>query len=195
MDTTGRLTLDLLDLLKRGWASWRAGERVHRLLLLRRVTHVQPLHRKNHRSVRKSRSGPISRAQRQEALATRGVSGEPHTARNRSAGHQAGASPARAPEREADATVHRYCGPGFAATHLAIDPASKKTRGFAESLEGMSRLLEIKLRLGVEAQVEKVQPGPVITIRDPAGSASRSARFPTWQRSGALARGHQCACG
>src|SRR5690606_31502766 len=46
-----------------------------------------------------------------------------------------------------------------------LDPPSKVNKGFSpESLEGMSRLLELKLKdFGVEAEVEKVQPGPVIT--------------------------------
>lgn len=46
-----------------------------------------------------------------------------------------------------------------------LDPAEKKQRSFsAESLEAMSRLLEIKLKeFGVEVTVVDVHPGPVIT--------------------------------
>ena len=47
-----------------------------------------------------------------------------------------------------------------------LDPAENRAhRGYSpEALEGMSRLLELKLRdFGVEAQVVAVQPGPVIT--------------------------------
>ncbi|WP_219855017.1 MULTISPECIES: DNA translocase FtsK [Pseudomonas] len=46
-----------------------------------------------------------------------------------------------------------------------LDPAEKKQQSFSpESLETMSRLLEIKLKeFGVEVTVESVHPGPVIT--------------------------------
>ncbi|MBM7061794.1 DNA translocase FtsK [Pseudomonas sp. UL073] len=46
-----------------------------------------------------------------------------------------------------------------------LDPAEKKQKSFSpESLEAMSRLLEIKLKeFGVEVIVESVHPGPVIT--------------------------------
>ena len=46
-----------------------------------------------------------------------------------------------------------------------LDPAEKKQKKFSpESLEAMSRLLEIKLKeFGVEVVVESVHPGPVIT--------------------------------
>ena len=47
-----------------------------------------------------------------------------------------------------------------------LDPAENRAqRGYSpEALEGMSRLLELKLRdFGVDAQVVAVQPGPVIT--------------------------------
>ena len=46
-----------------------------------------------------------------------------------------------------------------------LDVAEKKQKQFSpESLEAMSRLLEIKLKeFGVEVQVESVHPGPVIT--------------------------------
>src|SRR5699024_4958100 len=55
--------------------------------------------------------------------------------------------------------------PGSLPPIALLDPPSKINKGFSpESLEGMSRLLEIKLKdFGVEAEVEKVQPGPVIT--------------------------------
>jgi S-DNA-T family DNA segregation ATPase FtsK/SpoIIIE len=46
-----------------------------------------------------------------------------------------------------------------------LDPAEKKQKSYSpESLEAMSRLLEIKLKeFGVEVIVESVHPGPVIT--------------------------------
>ncbi|MBB2496310.1 DNA translocase FtsK [Aquipseudomonas ullengensis] len=46
-----------------------------------------------------------------------------------------------------------------------LDPAEKKQKQYSpESLEAMSRLLEIKLKeFGVEVMVESVHPGPVIT--------------------------------
>src|SRR5690606_41002324 len=46
-----------------------------------------------------------------------------------------------------------------------LDAAEKKQKSFSpESLEAMSRLLEIKLKeFGVEVVVESVHPGPVIT--------------------------------
>ena len=46
-----------------------------------------------------------------------------------------------------------------------LDPAEKKQKSYSpESLEAMSRLLEIKLKeFGVEVTVESVHPGPVIT--------------------------------
>ncbi|MCG8672468.1 MAG: DNA translocase FtsK 4TM domain-containing protein [Pseudomonadales bacterium] len=50
-------------------------------------------------------------------------------------------------------------------TALLDSVDSNQKRGFsAETLEGMSRLLELKLRdFGVEAEVENVLPGPVVT--------------------------------
>ncbi len=46
-----------------------------------------------------------------------------------------------------------------------LDRAEKKQQSYSpESLQGMSRLLEIKLKeFGVEVQVESVHPGPVVT--------------------------------
>jgi len=46
-----------------------------------------------------------------------------------------------------------------------LDPARKSTQGYStEALEAMSRLVEMKLAdFGIEAQVESVHPGPVIT--------------------------------
>ena len=46
-----------------------------------------------------------------------------------------------------------------------LDRAQKKQQSYSpESLQGMSRLLEIKLKeFGVEVQVESVHPGPVVT--------------------------------
>lgn len=67
-----------------------------------------------------------------------------------------------------------------------LDPAEVKQKSYSpESLEAMSRLLEIKLKeFGVEVSVDSVHPGPVITRFEIQPAArSRSAAFPTWPRT------------
>ncbi|WP_373186022.1 DNA translocase FtsK [Halopseudomonas sp.] len=168
MELTGKITLDLLDLLKRGWHGWRArraSAAVERELPNRPAkapaARSEPVF-----SAAEQREAEASRARRQESLAKHQASRD---------GRQPpeivppDTKPLQSSERlqkEKQSTLFsETVEPGSLPPISLLDPALKKTKGFsAESLEGMSRLLELKLKdFGVEAEVEKVQPGPVIT--------------------------------
>ncbi|MFN3580326.1 MAG: DNA translocase FtsK [Pseudomonas sp.] len=169
MELTGRVTLDLLDLVRRGWHSWRASRTTS-------TASREPSSAGRSKSAAarsepsfsaaEQRQAEASRSQRQEALAKHVASREnrqppeivpPDT--------KPVESSARLQKEKQSRLFKDTVEPGSLPPISLLDPASKKTKGFsAESLEGMSRLLELKLKdFGVEAEVEKVQPGPVIT--------------------------------
>ncbi len=168
MELTGKITLDLLDLLKRAWHSWRArraSAAVERDLPPRAAkapaARSEPVF-----SPAEQREAEASRARRQESLAKHQASREsrqppeivpPDTKPVQSS--------VRLQKEKQSKLFNDSVEPGSLPPISLLDPATKKTKGFsAESLEGMSRLLELKLKdFGVEAEVEKVQPGPVIT--------------------------------
>ena len=168
MELTGRITLDLLDLLKRAWASWRARRAS---TALQREMPGRPGKQPAARSepvfsAADQRQAEASKAQRQEALAKH-VAAREHRLPPEIV--PLDTKPVEASVRLQKEKQSRLFSdsvePGSLPPISLLDPASKKQKGFsAESLEGMSRLLELKLKdFGVEAEVEKVQPGPVIT--------------------------------
>lgn len=163
MDLTGRITLDLLDLLKRAWLNWRARKADQRL------AEGEPVRSAPRRepavSAEEQKRAEQARSQRQEALAKH-VAAQEH--RQPPQIVPPDPKPAQASvrlQKEKQSKLFDAVEPGSLPPISLLDPASKKTKGFSpESLEGMSRLLELKLKdFGVEAEVEKVQPGPVIT--------------------------------
>ncbi|MFA5678543.1 MAG: DNA translocase FtsK 4TM domain-containing protein [Pseudomonas sp.] len=163
MDLIGRITLDLLDLFGRGWSAWRAR---------RAETQAAPgyqapaARREPVVSLEEKRQAEQAKAQRQDALAKHVAAQEkrqPPTIEPLDT-RPAESSVRTQKERQAPLKFESVV-PGSLPPIGLLDPPSKITKGFsAESLEGMSRLLELKLKdFGVEAEVEKVQPGPVIT--------------------------------
>ena len=163
MDLIGRLTLDLLDLFRRGWHRWRE----HR-------TAAQPAapvstagqRREPSVSLEEKRQAEHAKTRRQEALSKHVATQskrQPPTIEPLDT-RPAETSVRAQKERQAPLKFEPVV-PGSLPPIDLLDPPSKISKGFsAESLEGMSRLLELKLKdFGVEAEVEKVQPGPVIT--------------------------------
>ncbi|WP_304638898.1 DNA translocase FtsK [Pseudomonas sp.] len=168
MDLTGRITLDLLDLLKRGWQGWssrRAAERVERTIPGRPQKLSSPRQDPVF-SPEDQKRAEASRVKRQESLAKHVAAQESRQPPEIVPPEVKPVEPSVRTQKEKQSWL--FAGtvePGSLPPISLLDPASKKQKGFsAESLEGMSRLLELKLKdFGVEAEVEKVQPGPVIT--------------------------------
>ncbi|MEH6387737.1 MAG: DNA translocase FtsK 4TM domain-containing protein [Pseudomonas profundi] len=168
MDLTGRITLDLLDLVKRAWGGWRSRRAADR------SEHEEPVRPARAPAPRREPSISSEDKQRAEDLrAERQQSLERHVASQQSRQPPEIVPPEKKPvepssrlqkEKQSKLTFDSV-EPGSLPPISLLDAPSKKTKGFsAESLEGMSRLLELKLKdFGVEAEVEKVQPGPVIT--------------------------------
>ena len=158
MDLTGKLVLDLLDLLRRGWQRWRASRAAATGAAgpVRRDPVVSPEHK---------RQADESRAQRQQALERHRAEQEQRKAPEIVPPENKPVQASVRAEKEKQSSLFAGIEPGSLPPIGLLDAPSKKTKGFsAESLEGMSRLLELKLKdFGVEALVEKVQPGPVIT--------------------------------
>lgn len=163
MDLIGRITLDLLDLFRRAWISWRE----------KRAARPQPAPRAEAPgrrepvvSLEEKRQAELARAQRQQALEKHIAAQEKRTPPKIEPleTRPAEASVRTQKERQAPLKFEPVV-PGSLPPISLLDPPSKLNKGFSpESLEGMSRLLELKLKdFGVEAEVEKVQPGPVIT--------------------------------
>ncbi|WP_423785713.1 DNA translocase FtsK [Halopseudomonas pelagia] len=167
MELTGRITLDFLDLLKRAWQSWRArraSSEVERDLPGRPKN--PPPRSEPVFSPAEQRQAEASRAQRHESLAKHVASRENRQPPEIVPLDTKPAEPSIRLNKEKQSKLFSdSVEPGSLPPISLLDPASKKQKGFsAESLEGMSRLLELKLKdFGVEAEVEKVQPGPVIT--------------------------------
>lgn len=168
MELTGKITLDVFDLLKRAWASWRSRRAAAAVQqdLSGRPTKAPAARSEPVFSVAEQREAEASRARRQESLAKHVASQEsrqppeivpPDTKPVQSS--------TRLQKEKQSRLFSESVEPGSLPPISLLDPATKKTKGFsAESLEGMSRLLELKLKdFGVDAEVEKVQPGPVIT--------------------------------
>ena len=95
--------------------------------------------------------------------------GAPEGREEAAAAHRAGAGAARAqcarPERAAGAAVRCGSAPGELPPLSLLDDPPEQPPGYSkESLEAMSRLVELKLHdFGVEVEVVAVQPGPIVT--------------------------------
>ncbi|WP_028238866.1 DNA translocase FtsK [Stutzerimonas azotifigens] len=169
MDLTGKITLDLVELVQSASGRWWAArsERKQLVAQLREVdervdTVVAPVV-----SDRRERAKVKERLiEREDALARHMTERE-----KRPAPVIAPPPPPKAAEpskrvlKEKQATLFvDNLAEGLPPISL-LDMAEKKQKQFSpESLEAMSRLLEIKLKeFGVEVTVESVHPGPVIT--------------------------------
>ena len=162
MDLIGRITLDLLDLFRRGWASWRA----RRAALQSESGRTVAGRREPSVSSEEKRQAEQAKVQRKAALTKHVAAQEkrqPPTIEPLDA-RPAESSVRTQKERQAPLKFEAVV-PGSLPPIGLLDPPCKISKGFSpESLEAMSRLLELKLKdFGVEAVVEKVQPGPVIT--------------------------------
>lgn len=169
MDLTGRITLDLLDLVKRGWNRWaarRAAQRIEGSTPSRPQKPVSAPRQDPIFSPEEQKRAEASRVKRQETLAKHVAAQESRQPPEIVPPEVKPVEPSVRTQKEKQSWLFAGTAePGSLPPISLLDPASKKQKGFsAESLEGMSRLLELKLKdFGVDAEVEKVQPGPVIT--------------------------------
>lgn len=150
MDNTGKLTLDFvawLLTLKEKWQN-TADERA----------------RKKEQKVQQKQIESVQKA-REVALKKEKVKQEKRTPPKIEKAEKKVERSKRA-EKERQASLFDNPVVGELPSTALLDAAdSNQNKGFSqETLEGMSRLLELKLRdFGVEAEVENVMPGPVVT--------------------------------
>ena len=164
MDLTGRITLDLLDLFRQAWAGWRSRRAAARQAAPGREAPTG--RREPGVSLEEKRQAEQARAQRQEALSRHVASqSKRQPPKIEPLDTRPVESSVRTQKERQSPLKFEPVVPGSLPPIGLLDPPCKISKGFsAESLEGMSRLLELKLKdFGVEAEVEKVQPGPVIT--------------------------------
>lgn len=169
MDLTGKITLDLLELIQSFFSRWWAArsERKQLVAQLREADDVV-------NEVAGSLSDRRERARVKERLLEREESLSKHmTAREtRTAPVIEPAAPPKPVEQSKRALKEKQANlfvdpliEGSLPPLSLLDVAEKQPKQYSpESLEAMSRLLEIKLKeFGVEVIVESVHPGPVIT--------------------------------
>lgn len=153
MDVTGRLTLDFLDLLKRAWSRWQA----HRAVAV-----TQPKEAvRTRREPELTSSAPTARTLSPVAAPVARKTPQIEPLGSQAIGSETNQPPKAKPVPRYQSPVAPDSLPPIA----LLDQPCKISKGFSpEFLEEMSRVLEVKLKdFGVEAQVEMVQPGPVIT--------------------------------
>ena len=160
MDLIGRLTLDLLDLLKRAGNNWLARRAAQR---------AEPDYPSSPAAPAARREPSVAAEERRQPVAAPSKPAPAQEKRPAPKIEPLGSQPAPASVRPPKEKTAPFSAgpvePGSLPPIALLDPPSKLNKGFSpESLEAMSRLLEIKLKdFGVDAEVEKVQPGPVIT--------------------------------
>ncbi len=170
MDVTGKITLDLFELIQNAFNRWLSArsERKQLVAQLRevdeRVAEVAAPVVPDRREQAKVKERLI---EREEALVKSVQEREKRTA------PKIDAPPPPKPAEPSKRVLKEKQAPLFVDTAVEgtlpplsiLDPAGEKKRSYSpESLEAMSRLLEIKLKeFGVEVVVESVHPGPVIT--------------------------------
>jgi S-DNA-T family DNA segregation ATPase FtsK/SpoIIIE len=170
MDVTGKITLDFFELLHSGVNRWWSAKTERRQLVakLREVDEqvsaaTAPLVPDRREQARvKERI-----VEREEALARH------MTERDKRAAPVIAPPASPRPAEPSKRVLKEKQAPLFVDSAVEgtlppislLDPAEKKQKSFSpESLEAMSRLLEIKLKeFGVDVTVESVHPGPVIT--------------------------------
>ncbi len=170
MDLTGKITLDLFELIQNAVNRWWSA-RLERKQLVAKLREVD---------VRVNEvAAPVVHDRREQAkvkerLIEREESLAKHmTEREKRPAPVIAAPPPPKPAEPSKRVQKEKQAPLFIDTAVEgtlppisiLDVAEKKQKSFSpESLEAMSRLLEIKLKeFGVEVLVESVHPGPVIT--------------------------------
>ena len=169
MDLTGKITLDLIELIQSFFSRWWAArnERKQIVAQLREADDVV-------NDVAGSFSDGRERAKVKERLLEREESLSKHMSERdkRPAPMIAPAAPPKPIEQSKrvlkEKQANLFVDPlieGSVPPLSLLDVAEKQQKQYSpESLEAMSRLLEIKLKeFGVEVIVESVHPGPVIT--------------------------------
>jgi S-DNA-T family DNA segregation ATPase FtsK/SpoIIIE len=194
MDLTGKITLDLFELIQGGASRW-VGNRSERKRLASQLQDDEEYYDDEALEVEEEPQAPIKREpkkaheriiaplelddevempQQRSApaapVAERAVAEKPQMARPAPQINIPTPEPAPKavePKRSVPPATHFVDSAieGTIPPISLLDPAEKKQQSFSpESLESMSRLLEIKLKeFGVEVIVESVHPGPVIT--------------------------------
>ncbi|AJE15402.1 MULTISPECIES: DNA translocase FtsK [Stutzerimonas] len=170
MDLTGKITLDLLELIQSGFSRWWSA-RSERKQLVAQLRQVDELVNEVAAPVVRDRK---EQAKVKERLLEREESLVRHMSEREKRPAPVIEAPVapKAPEpskrvmKEKQATL--FVDPlieGSLPPISLLDVAEKQQKQYSpESLEAMSRLLEIKLKeFGVEVTVESVHPGPVIT--------------------------------
>ncbi len=168
MDLTGKITLDLIELIQSFFSRWSArSERKQVVAQLREVDDVV-------NDVAATLPDQRERAKVKERLLEREESlGKHMTEREKRPAPVIAPTPPAKPvepskrvlkEKQANLFVDPLI-EGSVPPLSLLDVAEKQQKQYSpESLEAMSRLLEIKLKeFGVEVIVESVHPGPVIT--------------------------------
>lgn len=144
MDNTGKLTLDLIAWIMSLKEKWQQGA-------------ADRAEKKEIEKVQKAREVALKREK---------VKQEKRTPPKIEKTSQKKLERSKRAEKERQASLFDSPVQGELPSTALLDPAdANQNKGFsAETLEGMSRLLELKLRdFGVEAEVENVLPGPVVT--------------------------------
>src|SRR5690606_12076235 len=169
MDLTGKITLDLIELIQSFFSRWWASrtERRQRIAQLREADEVV-------NEVAGSLSDRRERDKVKERVLEREGSLNKHMSEREKRVAPVITTPAPAKAVEPSKRVMKekqanlFVDPlieGSLPPISLLDAADKQPKQYSpESLEAMSRLLEIKLKeFGVEVIVESVHPGPVIT--------------------------------
>lgn len=170
MDVTGKITLDLWELMQNLFSRWRSAydERKQRVAKIRavdeRVAKVVAPNVPNRKELSKAKERLLAR---EEALARHMSERE-----NRQPPKidppkpvKADSSSQRVQKEKQTSLFVDTAVEGTLPPLSLLDLAEKKRQSYSpESLEAMSRLLEIKLKeFGVDVMVDSVHPGPVIT--------------------------------
>ncbi|MCJ8169090.1 DNA translocase FtsK 4TM domain-containing protein [Pseudomonas sp. A3.4] len=168
MDFTGRVTLDLIELAQSAVQRWWDGRQNRKNVSAQlrdiddRVAEVSPsVPDRDEQAKVKQRI-----LEREQALSTHMTQREARPSVQIEIPKPKAPEPSKRVLKEKQQTLFvDALEPGSLPPISLLDPAEKKQKSFSpESLEAMSRLLEIKLKeFGVEATVESVHPGPVIT--------------------------------
>ncbi|XWT13443.1 DNA translocase FtsK [Stutzerimonas urumqiensis] len=170
MDVTGKITLDLVELVQGFFGRWWAARSERKQL----VSQLREADERVSEVVAPVVSDQRERARAKERLLKREENLAKHMSDRESRPAPVISVPtaAKAPEpskrvlkeKQAPLFVDTLADGSLPPISL-LDAAEKKQKQFSpESLEAMSRLLEIKLKeFGVEVVVESVHPGPVIT--------------------------------
>ncbi|GGJ84438.1 DNA translocase FtsK [Pseudomonas matsuisoli] len=172
MDLTGKIALDLVELVQTGFSRWWSARSERKQMLAQlREDDVPPMPAKpsKHEPAR-AKEPVLERAE--PPIESFPVVEREKEKEKRSAPVISAPVPSKLAEPSKRAIKEKQT-PLFVDAAIdgtvppisLLDPAEKKQKSYSpESLESMSRLLEIKLKeFGVEVTVEGVYPGPVIT--------------------------------